>query len=1453
LKTTYIESIVDRFCRYGFKCENGADVRHMVKLHYKRTQTSEATNCETRFNFPRVQFKDATQAIAVMTESQVQLDHVRQKLFEEATGKFTALYGEMTCHARNKIVPVSKEDQVVAAVKGVDTPSVSAASGCTFKCVVTVTNADPSVVIFDLCGSHGAHCKSFRKDMCIHPELEHALFNNANTGVRRQLNASQVDAESRALRKKLTRAVGEYTDVLPSGPIAEAQVAASRADQPRVKGGKHIREPIVDDVHDNVLVLDFTKPSPARAEQLHYRPSCASAMASAGSITASSRSTSRSSTSSDTSSRSSTSSDTSSRSSTSSDTSARSPTSSDTSSRSSTSSDTPPRTPTSSNASSCSQPSPGSIKGRRATVDTDVLIADGAISSTETGDSDVPDSAAKTHVALAATTGLNVDAIMQDDVDLVGDDRSVGSDGSDENGSVMADLEGEDAAADQQCDDLEELLVNTTEVDMVDLQNKLCPPVDQPQSSTRGVVRNFEHLSDEELAAIIKKIGSQRKRDIPWTVWTRELGLPSVLTCCDWNLRIRLTKIVSAQRTAQRNGDTAAAEFMRYLVQLLKRGHALVNLKASSPTTSQTVIIDVPDAVIDWKAGPHVFGAVPAETFELMASQIQEVIDAGMQVIHLVALVQAPLQKEWSQLPGCCQVLVFDDTFNASRIDMSLGAIMGYDPVSGKHLPLALVPLMYEQGVPSSKTNALVWVQTTWRRLGNPPPKTWQFDCDMASINSTTLHTIRRALDEVPRFLLSEDGRMMMAASRNVVAVPKLNPLVHDVVALLDSGTNLTFGLVVDALQKIIQKSAEVLKQHRDAGRPVAIVTPLSMVSPSLAAVPELAALTDAVVGLNITNIVDTCCELATIVGAADRSIAEIKRAADYVAKLRMLNKHLWENAKPTADQNLHWQRTAEELRNLGKTLVDNVKVPPKAGLVEAICLPAYGALQLLHPTSLVTAWIDGLFGVIVRLCDFHLKKAMKQHVTGHFTGQPEARKRFTAALMAMIHARTEESFQRQWKALEGAWRLSKPQLMEYLLSIWIKDGESKFMGLWEHYRRRYPHFLLNTTNAAEAFFSVLKYVISMGHREASLKVTMLRLLGDICAASSLSITKSYLMTIEAQRQHASHPDGTQRRGGAEIVDRRQKVFDMLQAVMAEPNAWVRTPVANFLVNPWGLYEIKSATSSTWYFVNLLANTCTCPLGSQCCKHILTLRLYHAAKLGLAQLWRDFEHYSSYPIRLLPVSVRDLSSLDGFQEDRIITSSFAREPVPVADNDRLIHLALGTTVSGNVLDELQTIADAALDKHRSVGLAIKHVVKRRVEHGAAGAMHHLQAIDGALQNLLDRFPGLAIGRKPTTMMRLAPANRATAIHQSINNGAQLQYGKTKKRVRLAGAYRTPIDDDADDVPVVTTQVSAATASNVTVGTAANVMNDLAFGAVGDSMPHVLNPRNLLTAASAETR
>jgi hypothetical protein len=1462
LKMAYIDSVVDRFCSYGFKCDHGGDVRHMVKLHDSRTQATEDPNCQTRFNFPRTQFNEAVQAVAFMTESQVQLDRVRQQSFVDraAAGKFKALYCEMLCHARNKTVSQSEEDRVMTALTGVNASSTSVEPfSCTFKCVITITSADPSRVIFDLCGCHGPHCKRFRKDMCIHPDLEKELFENANTGVKRQLNASHVDALSRALHKKIARAVGSYTQVSPSEPTTEGEAPVSHAAKPRIKGGKHIRDATVNDLPQEGIVLDFTKPSPARAEQLHYLPSCVTVSehveASSTSSGASSRSRSNSSSSSTPSA-----SGASSRS--------RSNSSSSTSS-SSTSTSSGASSRSRSNSSSSSTPSASGASSRSSSssdgctsIDTDAPTADAlfdivALGSGSLTGAVIQDSAAsnKPDTAVVHDSDADIDPAVNIDVEeddrsvgSDGSDRSVDSDGSDEHASVLAGLEDEDAAADHMCDGLEELLVNTTEVNMEEIKLQLCPPGEQLQSVTSAILGNFEQVMDADLAAFIVSIAKQYKdREVPRDVWTRMLGLPSVLTCFDWNLRIRLTGIVSSQRKALRNGNTAAAEFMIYLVQLLRQGHALVSLKAQCLTSGATVTIDIPDEIIDWKAGPHDFTATSTAQFEGMATRVQEVIDAGMQVIHLVALVQAPLQKAWSHLPGCCRVLVFDDTFNASRIDMSLGAIMGYDPVSGKHLPLALVPLMYEQGVANSKTNALVWVQTAWRRLGNHPPKTWQFDCDMASINSTTLHTIGRALEEVPRFLISDDGRAMVAACRNTLAEPELIGLARELVSLSNPTSNATFDSSVAALDSIMLASAQVLNQHIESGKPVVTVTATTMVSPALVAVPELAALADAVVGITLTNIVDCCCLLASVIGAADRSIAEVANAANYAAKLRLLRKQVWLQVTPTAQESLQLQLAATELGVLGKSLVAAVKVPPKSSVVEEICMSAHKALQVLHPTSPVTLWIDGLFGVIVRLCDFHLKKAMKQHVTGHFTGQPDARKRFTADLMSMIHARTEVSFQRQWKALDDSWRPTKPQLMEYLLSTWIKDGESRFMGLWEHYRRRYPHYLLNTTNAAEAFFSVLKYVISMGHREASLKVTMLRLLGNICASSSTTITKSYLMTIEAQRQHASDPDGTKRKGGAQVVDRRRKVFEMLQAVMAEPDVWVRTPLTGRQHNHCGLYEIKSATSSTWYFVNLLANTCTCPLGAQCCKHILTLRLYHAAKLGLPQLWRDFEHYTSYPIRLLPVSIRDFSGLDGIEEDRIVTSSFAREPVPVADNDRLLQLALGTRASGKNLDELRALTDETLEKHRAVGAVIRNCYKRRVEFGAAAATQHLQAVDVGLQALLDRFPCLTVSIKQPAMMRLAAANRSTAVHQAINNGANLHYAKTKKRVRLAADYRTPTDD-ADDVPGAAAAPFVANIHDVTFATAANGVNYLAFGAADDAISHLVQPRNLMGAA-----
>lgn len=187
-----------------------------------------------------------------------------------------------------------------------------------------------------------------------------------------------------------------------------------------------------------------------------------------------------------------------------------------------------------------------------------------------------------------------------------------------------------------------------------------------------------------------------------WCAW---FDRPNVLTCFDWLAAQRVRDFIPSLKLNARDGRTVAADQLLWAESLCRYKWAAVDvglvtppIVAVSPPTAATAPTEPPSMPA---AAPSFPWADPLYEFtdadyDAMADRLRCVREAGGTVNHHVVLIQTPLQRYWMKvIAGVADVLVCDDTFNASRDDSSFGTLMGYAPKWGRHIPVAFFVLMY--------------------------------------------------------------------------------------------------------------------------------------------------------------------------------------------------------------------------------------------------------------------------------------------------------------------------------------------------------------------------------------------------------------------------------------------------------------------------------------------------------------------------------------------------------------------------------------------------------------------------------------------------------------------------------------------------------------------------------------------------------------------------------------
>ena len=214
-----------------------------------------------------------------------------------------------------------------------------------------------------------------------------------------------------------------------------------------------------------------------------------------------------------------------------------------------------------------------------------------------------------------------------------------------------------------------------------------------------------------------------------------------------------------------------------------------------------------------------------------------------------------------------------------------------------------------------------------------------------------------------------------------------------------------------------------------------------------------------------------------------------------------------------------------------------------------------------------------------------------------------------------IMHAPSMEALETRWAAFKTAHGVMYPALIDYLDSNWMCDN---FRGLFSLAGRAHlAFFQVNTSNAAELFFNMLKNHVGSGRSLADPVDVLKRIFG--CPSDANSIAESYVMSLYRKWRLRFERCRAVPRLHFDVY--RSRVED----VLARGGAQLEDPVQ-------GVVALQSAAGAV-VKVNLLRGTSTCGCPRGICKHIAAARCVFV-EAGGAPFWPDAEEQSCLGARV---------------------------------------------------------------------------------------------------------------------------------------------------------------------------------------------------------------------------
>lgn len=764
------------------------------------------------------------------------------------------------------------------------------------------------------------------------------------------------------------------------------------------------------------------------------------------------------------------------------------------------------------------------------------------------------------------------------------------------------------------------------------------------RATARGVRRP---ASDAGPTVIAQFVSAMRpvieKVETLAATWCETFGHDNVVSCFDWaGVYPRLSVIIPSLKSSYRDGASNSTWTLTYYALLARRHWATVDIHEPSPkppaaSASAAAAASPPIPSGDSSSTPwrDPCYRVTAADYSAMADKLDTILAGGGIVEHLVVVAQSPLQRYWSQfVPGMVDELCLDDTFGASRDASSFGTLMGYAPAWGLHIPVGFYVLMYKQGDRDAKTTALVWLLRHWRAMGNEAPRTLTFDADVASINAVAEDTITRLLKETASMLASSAGRGLLAGAERATESQRVCAgVVLDSLRCMD----------LDAAQRTVAKAYDTLLESSPSPQSPSAgdITALPMLAAHILQTPTTQPVAFGFARVLCDSLVSAAKQTARLVAERSKATVRCPQAAEaYCNALDDLVRSVRTGSSTAADALRAVHDAADAV------LVYDLRVRFSDIQRHVLGSTHSRIAPILEPAdSSFTNWCSRLFGLHVRVCEFHVRKAWNDNLAGHFSGDKARKQAALDALREMSMKLCTADFTRHWESFKTTYA-DKPALVNYVWNTWIDPATSQFAGLWEGYTRPFPHFLIDTTNPAEvrrwrtllskriprhsrvqcssvqSFFAVFKYVICEGFRESSMRDAFEKVFGS--PDDTVCTSQSHLSIVtHSQLLERANPDRSNRKGSVYVESRRKNTSEFFLRLVKKHIA-VDTVPDDSLLAGFGLFSFRSGHGKR-QTICLAAGWCGgCPMHSETCKHLMGFRLYWLS-LRHRPLWLDRE------------------------------------------------------------------------------------------------------------------------------------------------------------------------------------------------------------------------------------
>jgi hypothetical protein len=267
--------------------------------------------------------------------------------------------------------------------------------------------------------------------------------------------------------------------------------------------------------------------------------------------------------------------------------------------------------------------------------------------------------------------------------------------------------------------------------------------------SPRPLRKEAEAKHSEFYRAMKEAFGPEKKAkvDLPLSVWHTILRMPQMIS--DYNLHNigkAVTQLVKSLKEQARGHRTCQDEFFQFLVTNIRAGWATCNLTVVADSDGE--VKSLRDALLATNAPADQTAIILAslgskskyepKTFQVLADAVEWLAyKVGDRVVSLTAFFHTPLQRFWMEnIPGFQDLVIFDETYNASRIDFHLGALVGYDPISGKYLEKAYYLCALDKGKDQNDREAQIWAFSQWAAFGYEHARVLKSDCNDATFNA---------------------------------------------------------------------------------------------------------------------------------------------------------------------------------------------------------------------------------------------------------------------------------------------------------------------------------------------------------------------------------------------------------------------------------------------------------------------------------------------------------------------------------------------------------------------------------------------------------------------------------------------------------------------------------------------------------------------------------------------